>query len=46
MTGAAPPTPPPCADNEEQFDEDADAWEFVFPNLEQDMAAPVTTALA
>lgn len=37
---------PMGTDEEEQFDEDADAREFVFPNLEQDVAPadPITLA--
>jgi hypothetical protein len=34
------------ADDEEQFDEDADAQEFVFPNLEQDVATREPLSLA
>jgi hypothetical protein len=37
---------PPGAEEEEQFDDDADAREFVFPNLEQDIAPRETTMLA
>ena len=37
---------PTGADEEEQFDDDADAREFVFPNLEQDVAPGEPTTLA
>ena len=37
---------PPGALDEEYFDDDADAREFVFPNLEQDVAPMATATLA
>lgn len=33
-------------DDDEQFDEDAEAGEYVFPNLEQDLATPTVADLA
>jgi hypothetical protein len=33
-------------DKDEQFDEDAEAGEYVFPNLEQELATPTVPELA